>query len=135
MLEDKSSKNIYQPLKYLFPFLKYIAKGVDIDISGFIFVDEPNIHVLYNDKHISIATNRFSAAKIKFWLSHIYFARLRYKLGEHLLEDGKSTARETVHFFEEKEYMPSVIRGASKNSCPLVRKIKVSPDNRYRRQG
>lgn len=40
-----------------------------------------------------------------------------------------------MHSNEEKEYMPAIIRGTIKNSCPLVRKLKVSPEGRFRRQG
>jgi hypothetical protein len=60
---------------------------------------------------------------------------MRNKLADDLVKNSKAVTREIVHSLEEKEYMPSVLRGGFKNSSPLVRKIKVSPDNRFRKQG
>lgn len=113
----------------------FIVKEIDIDICEFLFADGRHLHVAFNDKNIKIITTRFSASNIKYWLSHIHFSKMKNKLGERLLEEGRSTVREIVHSNEEKEYMPAIIRGTIKNSCPLVRKLKVSPEGRFRRQG
>jgi hypothetical protein len=52
-----------------------------------------------------------------------------------LLEEPRNTSRDVINFIEEKEYMPKILRGVAKQSAPFVRKIKVSPDSQFRRNG
>ena len=130
---DSAIKMGSQPLKYLYPFIEHISKGVDIESCSFMFVDGNTLRIANKDKKWSISKTQFTCSKVKYWLSHIYFSRYRSKFSQKLLASPKSTARDTINIYEEKQYMPKMLMGKPCQKAPFIRKMIVSPEGRYRR--
>ena len=120
-------------MKNLYPFLEHISDGLDIDTCSYLFVDGNTLRVVNKEKKVKISKTKFNCQKVKYWLSHIYFSRYRSKLSERLLTEPRNTSRNTINIFEEKEYMPRVLLGKSGQKSPLIRRIMVSPEGRYRK--
>lgn len=71
------------------------------------------------------------ASRLRYWLSHIYFLRLRERLGREVVE---RKGEPTVHCSEEEEYMPAVLRGGA-GGRRLVRGLRVGFEPALRRAG
>ena len=75
---------------------------------------------------------KLEKSKLLYWVSHIFYLRMRGRLGEGVVG---GSALDTVHCNEEKEYLPEVVAGRQKQERRLVRRLKVSRESRYRRKG
>jgi hypothetical protein len=64
-------------------------------------LDKDAIYLAERDQTLRIEKAKKEKAKLKYWLSHLYFNRIKGKLSEQLLEDFKVSG-ELIHHNEEK---------------------------------